>query len=208
MTALDLTADALADARKNILKFQEKVTDGILKMAAEVEKLAAVIDPSQARAFLKAHCNLPASELSTLTKFTSTLKGSEDVLRGSRASFSVMKALVGVDDETHREVIKRMELGAQLDVREIGAIRRKLAESRMTNAEILATLDRRYRIATMHFVATSMPTITCKRTFLMAASSFAVRVTSQWKSTSCLSTSFGDRTYFDARLPVGRGCPR
>jgi DNA (cytosine-5)-methyltransferase 1 len=129
MAELDLTANALADAKSNIRKLQEKVTDAILKMAAEVEKLATVVAPSQARAFLKAHCNLPTSELSTLAKFASTLKGSESVLKDARASFPVIKALVSVDEETRREVIERMELGAQLDARDIGAIRRKLAET-------------------------------------------------------------------------------
>ncbi|MEH2701501.1 hypothetical protein DXU03_30895 [Rhizobium johnstonii] len=38
-------------------------------MAAEVEKLMEIVPPAEAKAFLKARCNLPAVELSTYVGF-------------------------------------------------------------------------------------------------------------------------------------------
>ncbi len=88
---IDIKAQALSDARARILKLQQQMTDRVLQMAAEVDKLMEIVSPTQAKAFLKARCNLPAVELSTCGGFAKTLKGSQDVLRKARASFPVIK---------------------------------------------------------------------------------------------------------------------
>ncbi|MGO8260948.1 DNA cytosine methyltransferase [Rhizobium ruizarguesonis] len=112
-------------------------------MAAEVETLMDVVPAPEARAFLKARCNLPATELSTYVGFAKTLKGSEDVLRAARVSFPVVKALVSSDDDARREILERMEIGAQIDTKDVASIRRRLAAAKLTAAEASTAENRR-----------------------------------------------------------------
>ncbi|WP_165504983.1 DNA cytosine methyltransferase [Rhizobium leguminosarum] len=112
-------------------------------MAAEVEKLMDVVPMSEAKAFLKARCNVPAVELSTYVGFATTLKGSEEVLRKTRASFPVMKALVSADGDARREILERMEIGAQIDTKDVASIRRRLAAAKLTAAEALTAENKR-----------------------------------------------------------------
>ncbi|MBB5255313.1 hypothetical protein DB728_12680 [Rhizobium leguminosarum bv. viciae USDA 2370] len=81
-------------------------------MAAEVKKLMEIVPPTEARAFLKARCNLPAFELSPYVGFPKALKGSNDVLRKARASIPVIKALVSADAEARQEILERLKIGA------------------------------------------------------------------------------------------------
>jgi DNA (cytosine-5)-methyltransferase 1 len=134
MADIDQKAQALSDARARILKLQEQMTDRVLQMAAEVEKLMEIIPPAEAKAFLKARCNLPAVELSTYVGFAKTLKGSQGVLRTARASFPIIKALVSADAEARQEVLERMQIGAQIDSKDVAAIRRRLSEAKLTVA--------------------------------------------------------------------------
>ncbi|OWV99180.1 DNA (cytosine-5-)-methyltransferase [Rhizobium sp. R693] len=143
MADVDIKAKALSDAKKRIVDLHEQMTDRVLQMAAEVEKLMAVVSPSEARSFLKARCNLPAVELSTYIRFAATLKGSEDVLRVARASFPVVKALVSADAESRQEVLERMQIGAQIDTKDVAAIRRRLSDAKLTVAESLAVRNRK-----------------------------------------------------------------
>ncbi|MGO7790776.1 DNA cytosine methyltransferase [Rhizobium ruizarguesonis] len=119
------------------------MTDKVLQMAAEVETLMDVVPAPEARAFLKARCNLPATELSTYVGFAKTLKGSEDVLRAARVSFPVVKALVSSDDDARREILERMEIGAQIDTKDVASIRRRLAAAKLTAAEASTAENRR-----------------------------------------------------------------
>jgi DNA (cytosine-5)-methyltransferase 1 len=137
---IDAKAQALSDARSSILKLQEQMTDRVLKMAAEVEKLMNIVPAEEAKAFLKARCNFPAVELSTYVSFAKTLKGSEEVLRQARVSFPVVKSLVAADAETRTEILERMELGAQIDTKDVAAIRRRLAAAKLTAAEALMSI--------------------------------------------------------------------
>jgi DNA (cytosine-5)-methyltransferase 1 len=86
-TDINIKAKALSDARARILALQAQMTDRVVAMAAEIEKLVDIIPTTEAKAFLKARCNLPAVELATYIRFSKTLKGAEDVLRGGRTSF-------------------------------------------------------------------------------------------------------------------------
>ncbi|WP_426232048.1 hypothetical protein [Pararhizobium sp. DWP3-4] len=81
---IDVKAQALSTARNRILQLQEQMTDKVLQMAAEVEKLMEAVPPAEAKHFLKARCNLPALELSTYVGFSRALKGSEEILRKAR----------------------------------------------------------------------------------------------------------------------------
>ncbi len=139
----DVKAQALSIARDNILKLQEQMTDRILKMAAEVERLLAIVTPVEARSFLKARCNLPSAELSTYVGFATVLKGSEDVLRAARASFPVVKALVAADEETRGEILERMEIGAQIDTKDVAAMKRRVAALKLTASESLAAHNKK-----------------------------------------------------------------
>ncbi|TCA89227.1 DNA cytosine methyltransferase [Rhizobium leguminosarum] len=143
MADIDAKAQALSAARHRILQLQEQMTDKILQMAAEVEKLMDVVPMSEAKAFLKARCNLPAVELSTYVEFATTLKGSEDVLREARISFPVMKALVSADADARREILERMEIGAQIDTKDVASIRRRLATAKLTATEALTAENKR-----------------------------------------------------------------
>ncbi|NEJ89997.1 DNA (cytosine-5-)-methyltransferase [Rhizobium leguminosarum] len=143
MPDIDIKAQALSDARARILKLQEQMTDRVLQMAAEVEKLMGVVPMSEAKAFLKARCNVPATELSTYAGFAKALKGSEDILRKTRASFPVMKALVSSDVDARREILERMEIGAQIDTKDVAVIRRRLAAAKLTAAEALTAENKR-----------------------------------------------------------------
>ncbi|TBZ99471.1 DNA (cytosine-5-)-methyltransferase [Rhizobium leguminosarum bv. viciae] len=143
MADIDAKAQALSAARHRILQLQEQMTDKVLQMAAEVEKLMDVVPMSEAKAFLKARCNVPAVELSTYVGFATTLKGSEEVLRKTRASFPVMKALVSADGDARREILERMEIGAQIDTKDVASIRRRLAAAKLTAAEALTAENKR-----------------------------------------------------------------
>ncbi|TAZ35428.1 DNA (cytosine-5-)-methyltransferase [Rhizobium ruizarguesonis] len=143
MADIDVKARAFSAARHRILQLQAQMTDKVLQMAAEVEKLMEAVPASEAKAFLKARCNIPAAELSAYMGFAKTLKGSEDVLRDARASFPVVKALVTVDGDARKEILERMEIGAQIDTKDVAAIRRRLAAAKLTAAEALTAENRR-----------------------------------------------------------------
>ncbi|MDM9646707.1 hypothetical protein [Rhizobium sp. S163] len=51
------------------------MTDKVLQLAAEIEKLTEIVPAVEAKAFLKARFNLLVSELSTYLGFAQTLKG-------------------------------------------------------------------------------------------------------------------------------------
>ncbi|WFU00680.1 DNA cytosine methyltransferase [Rhizobium sp. CB3171] len=143
MADIDPKADAFSAAMTRIIELQKQMTDRVLKMAAEVEKLTEIVPAAEAKAFLKARCNLPATEMSTYLGFAKALKGSEDVLQRTRASFPVVKALVAADVETRQEILERMEIGAQVDTKDVAAIRRRLADARLTPAEAMAAANRK-----------------------------------------------------------------
>lgn len=140
---IDIKAKALSNARDRILELQKQMTDRVLQMAAEVENLMAVVPEKEARSFLKVRCNLPAVELSTYIGFAKTLKGSEDVLRTGRVSFPVLKSLVSADDDTREEVLARIELGAQIDTKDVATIKRRLAHAKLSTADITLAHDRK-----------------------------------------------------------------
>ncbi|MFK0382451.1 DNA cytosine methyltransferase [Agrobacterium sp. NPDC090273] len=135
---MNLKAEALAAAKKRIIALQKQMTARILDMAAEVEKLAMATTEREAREFLRVTCNMPAAELSTYARFRTTLKGREQLLENSRASFPVVKALVAADDDTRKEVLERMEIGARIDTNEISRIRKRLREAALTPHQLLA----------------------------------------------------------------------
>ncbi|TAZ83279.1 DNA (cytosine-5-)-methyltransferase [Rhizobium ruizarguesonis] len=143
MADIDAKAQALSAARNRILQLQGQMTDKVLQMAAEVERLMNVVPMSEAKAFLRARCNFPATELSTYVGFAKTLKGSEDVLRAARVSFPVVKALVGANADARKEIIERMEIGAQIDTKDVASIRRRLAAAKLTAAEALTAENKR-----------------------------------------------------------------
>lgn len=143
MTDIDIKAKALSEARSRILKLQEQMTSRALEMAVEVEKLMGVVSVSEAKAFLKARCNLPSTELSTYVGFAKTLKGSEEVLRKGRASFPVLKALVAADAETRQEILERMQIGSQIDAKDVAAMRKRLAEAKLTASEIQTAVNKK-----------------------------------------------------------------
>jgi hypothetical protein len=90
-------------------------------MAAEVEKLMEVVPVSEAKAYLKVRCKLPATELSTYMGFAKTMKGSDDVLLEARASFPVLRALVAADagrPEGNPRTHRRRHEGRRLDPQE------------------------------------------------------------------------------------------
>lgn len=140
---IDTKAKALSDARDRILRLQEQMTDRVLQMAAEIERLIETVTPAEAKSFLKTRCNLPATELSTYLGFATALKGSEDVLRTGRVSFPVLKSLVSADDETREDVLARMELGAHIDAKDVSAIRRTVAKAKLSVAEQEAAIRRK-----------------------------------------------------------------
>ena len=108
MADIDPKAHALSAAIRRITELQQQMTDRVLAMAVEIEKLTDVVPSGEAQAFFKARCNLPAAELSTYMGFAKSLKGSEHVLRKSRASFPVIKSLVAADQDTRQEILERI----------------------------------------------------------------------------------------------------
>ncbi|UIK19382.1 DNA cytosine methyltransferase [Rhizobium leguminosarum] len=143
MADIDVKAQALSAARHRILQLQEQMTDRVLQMAAEVDKLMDIVPMSEAKAFLKARCNLPSTELSTYVGFAKTLKGYEDVLQKSRASFPVVKALVLAGGDVRNEILERMEIGAQIDTKDVALIRRKLVAAKLTPKEAVAAYQKK-----------------------------------------------------------------
>jgi len=143
MADIDPKAHALSTAMNRITELQKQMTDRILQMAAEIEKLTDVVPAAEAKAFLKARCNLPASEMSTYLGFVKTLKGAEDILRTARVSFPVVKALVAADQDSRQEILERMEIGARIDTKDVAVIRRRLAQAKLTPKEALAAHHRK-----------------------------------------------------------------
>lgn len=132
---IDPKAQALSLAVKRITDLQRQMTCSLLAMAVEIEKLTEILPAGEAKAFLKARCNLPVTELSTYLGFAKTLKGSEDVLRKARASFPVVKALVAADQDSRQEILERRYIGARIDTREVALIRKRLTDAKSTPAE-------------------------------------------------------------------------
>ncbi|WP_320197082.1 hypothetical protein RMR10_006150 [Agrobacterium rosae] len=75
MADINPKAHALSAAIKRITELQQQMTDRVPSMAVEIGKLTDVVPAAEAKAFLKARCNLPATELSTYLGFAKTLKG-------------------------------------------------------------------------------------------------------------------------------------
>lgn len=141
LAEIDPKAQALSLTFKRITDLQRQMTDRVLAMAVEIEKLTEIVPAGEAKAFLKARCNLPVTELSTYMGFAKTLKGSEDILRKARASFPVVKALVAVEHDARQEIPERMEIGARIDTRDVALIRKRLADSKLTPAEALTAAN-------------------------------------------------------------------
>ncbi len=114
------------------------MTAKILAIAAEVAKLTEVAPEREIRDFLRVACNLPTSELGTYIGFAQSLKGQEAALRKARVTFPVLKALVAADADTRQEIVERMEIGARIDTKEIAAIRKRLAEAKLTPEALMA----------------------------------------------------------------------
>jgi DNA (cytosine-5)-methyltransferase 1 len=87
--------------------------------------------------------------------FTETLKGSEEVLREARASFPVVKALVAAGAESRQKILERMQIGAQIDTKDVVAIRRRLADAKLTPKEALAAYNRKVLAAAARKRATN-----------------------------------------------------
>ncbi len=115
---MDSKAQALADLKKRVIAIQAQMTDRVLRMAAEVEKLQTLMPAKEAKDFLRITCNLPSSELGTYSAFARSLSGKEQLLKDARVSFPVLKALVTADDDTRNEVLARMEIGARIDTQD------------------------------------------------------------------------------------------
>ncbi|MGV1914272.1 DNA cytosine methyltransferase [Rhizobium sp. 22-785-1] len=143
MADIDPKAQALSAAIRRITELQQQMTDRVLAIAVEIEKLTDVVPAAEAKAFLKARCNLPANELSSYLGFTKTLRGSEDILRKARASFPVIKSLVAADRDTRREILERMAIGARIDTKDVALIKRRLAEAKLTPDESLTAANRK-----------------------------------------------------------------
>ncbi|ACE92262.1 putative DNA-cytosine methyltransferase protein [Rhizobium etli CIAT 652] len=141
-------AEALSAAKRRIIELQKQMAARILEMAAEVEKLTKETTEREAREFLRVTCNMPASELSTYVRFSSTLRGREELLQKHRVSFPVLKALVGADEETRSEVLERMEIGARIDLKGISIIRKRLREAKLTPEEVIAARGSKITAAT------------------------------------------------------------
>ncbi|MBB3947658.1 DNA (cytosine-5)-methyltransferase 1 [Rhizobium skierniewicense] len=143
MADIDPKAQALSAAIRRITELQQQMADRVLAMAVEIERLTDVVPAGEAKAFLKARCNLPAAELSTYMGFAKSLKGSEQVLRKSRASFPVIKSLVAADQDTRQEILERMAIGARIDTKDVALIKKRLADAKLTPAEALTAANRR-----------------------------------------------------------------
>ncbi|MBX4949600.1 DNA (cytosine-5-)-methyltransferase [Rhizobium binae] len=140
---MDSKAQALAELKTRVISLQRQMTDRILKIAAEVEKLETLMPAKEARDFLRITCNLPTSELSTYVGFATKLKGREELLETARASFPVVKALVAAEDDARAEILARMELGARIDTQEIAAIRKRLRLAKLTPFHALIEMNNR-----------------------------------------------------------------
>ncbi|MGM5088362.1 DNA (cytosine-5-)-methyltransferase [Rhizobium leguminosarum] len=131
-------AEALASAKARIIALQSQMSSRILQMAKEVEKLLETVSEQEAREFLRATCNVPSTELSTYVRCSSRLRGREELLQKHRISFPVLKALVGVEEETSSEILERMDIGERIDLKAISIIRKRLRESKLTPEEVMA----------------------------------------------------------------------
>ncbi|WP_421365837.1 DNA cytosine methyltransferase [Agrobacterium tumefaciens] len=116
-------------------------------MAAEVDKLTAVVSEREAREFMRVACNVASTELSTYVKFADCLKGSEETLRKARVSFPILKALVSAEAETRTEILERMEIGARISTTDITAIRKRLKEARLTPEQVMMARNGRLTAA-------------------------------------------------------------
>lgn len=143
---MDPKAAALKVAKKRIVSLQAQISARILEMAVAIENLTEAMPDREAREYLRVTCNMPTSELKAYAGFKDTLKGNEELLHKVRVSFPVLKALVAADQETRKEALERMEIGARVDTRSISAIRKRLREAKLTPGEI--AVERQGRFAT------------------------------------------------------------
>jgi DNA (cytosine-5)-methyltransferase 1 len=140
---MNIKADNLDAAKKRIVSLQRQINARILAMAAEVEGLLSIMPAKDAKAFLRVTCGVSASEIPTYVGFSKKLKGCEETLRASRASFPVVKALLGAEDDAREEVLARMDLGARVDVGDISAIRKRLRDSKLSPRQVVIDRNRK-----------------------------------------------------------------
>jgi DNA (cytosine-5)-methyltransferase 1 len=134
-------AAALHNARKQITELQGEMTARAIKLANEIEKLDAVLSVKESKEFLKLRCGLASSDISTLVKFSHTLKGREEILQKHRVPFPVIKRLVTASEDVRNEALARISSGARFDISDFGAISKRFAN--LTEAEAIARSQRR-----------------------------------------------------------------
>ncbi|WP_165506419.1 DNA cytosine methyltransferase [Rhizobium leguminosarum] len=140
------TAAVLSETRTRIAKIRETMTNKIIELAAQIEILERQVARPDAREFLVSRCGLTTGEISTLSKFSKTLKGYEGVLRKSNASWSVIRGLVSTNQTARNLSLAKMASGARFELSDLRAIRNDVAERKLSPVE--SALKRREKALT------------------------------------------------------------
>lgn len=134
-------ATALNEARKKIISLQQEMTERVIKLAEEVEKLDAILPSKENREFLRTRCGLATSEISTFSKFSATLKGHRETLLKRRVPFTVIKRLVSTTEDVRTEAISRIASGARFDLSDLIVIKKSF--NKLSEFEMIARTQRK-----------------------------------------------------------------
>ncbi|WP_296101413.1 hypothetical protein [uncultured Agrobacterium sp.] len=144
MADIGLKAQALPLAVKRIAELQRQITELVLAMTGE--RLREIVFAAEVKAFL----GLDVICLSSSYRPTwdaKPLKGSQLVLRNTRASCRGVKALVAAEQQARQEILERMEIGARIDTRDVPRARKRLADATLTPAEAMTAASFEEKVA-------------------------------------------------------------
>jgi len=139
--ALDVTLPAgeelsLQAKQQRILSLRDRIASAYSELFTCVEDLQSRTDrpAEEITDFLRRECGLTDREIRVLQKFPTVLKAHQSILRSRRVPFETIHALAQTDKITREHAIKQLEMGADLQARDVSAIRRNRRRVQMTPA--------------------------------------------------------------------------
>ena len=137
------TAAALASAKREIAKLRKAITEKFVKLTQEVEKLESTLPLDESREFLMTRCGMVPSEIRTCSQFSRKLKGYEQFLQDHAVPYEVVRGLIATNNTVREMAIARIASGVRFDVKDLRAVRRYVADSKMSDFEHRANASKK-----------------------------------------------------------------
>ncbi|MBX5014959.1 DNA cytosine methyltransferase [Rhizobium lentis] len=136
-------AAALARAKTEITKLRKAMTEKFVKLAREIEQLQAALPIGETQDFLVTRCGMSPSEINVYSRFSKRLAGYEQLLVQHSVPYDVIRGLVATNTIVRERSLAQITSGSRFDVRELRAIRRHVADNKLSAGEFEARRNRR-----------------------------------------------------------------